>query len=312
MGNHYWGVGLRRNILDIRLAGVLFIILLGSVALIRAENLGVVAEQSKPSCGCCDYSDVEVLDVRVLEGEERAKALATALSSQDYKNLKKVLEEKGYSPSINDATAQITNMDVSGTEYEVLTVYVPFEGKAEFTASIVFSTLEGHTMAVSIIINHQDETMSFSTISVDGEVIEIPLKGNGGVHPLAPECEYDWQCEEMYGPDWCCNWDYQCEYCGPPSPPPEYSNCWFCLFLCELAIDLGCGVPALVCLKFAPYFAAACAALCGGNPTCIAACVLFLELMCAAMIGSICEYIIEHGLGVSCEQLCIDLGWCPP
>lgn len=272
---------------------------MGSFGLIRAEVLGAVVEQasSDTPCSYCGSPDFEALDITVLEGEERMKAVATALSSQDYKNLMQVLLAMGYTPSIDEATAQIITMVVSGTETEVLTVYVPFKGETELSAGIVFLVYEDRELALAAISN--EYTLSFAAISFDGEVIEVPVnlgvsaKVDGGVHPLVDNCDSDSDCYYLFGEGWCCV-DYTCEYCEEPPPSPG-AECEFCMWLCFWLSSFGCvggvsAVCAIICWFFGPYWCAWCWWNVGD----------WINLICPGI-----------GAGKPCSWICTILGFCP-
>ena len=288
-----------RRSLEVRLSAALFIILLGSFVFIRAHALGVAAEQAS-TCSYCDSSGLEALDITILEGDEKMKAVATALSSQDYKNLKQALLEMGYTPSIDDATAQIIEITVSGTESEVLTVHVPFEGETDLSAGIVFLVSEDHELALSAISDPNEYTLSFTAISFDGEVAEFPVnlgvsaKGDGGVHPLMDQCDSDSDCYYMFGEGWCCV-DYQCVICPPPTPPSPEEECELCIWFCIILSSFGCAIGlAAVCTIilwfFGPYWWNWCWTFAG------------------PLITDICPGI---GAGEPCSWICTNLGSCP-
>jgi hypothetical protein len=225
---------LNRGILDARLAAVLFIFLMGSVALINANQRAEANEAINATCSSCSSSDVRVLN---------ATFLATALNSQDYLNVKKLFPETMYSSLISNATAQVAYLEFDGTRVEVLIVLVPFRVEAVLTGIIFSATRSAvlnQTMAMGAAVDLKTKAPVFLTVSVDGNVthITIPQRSTcsscrshslsgSGVVPLVDQCSYDGECVQMYGEGWCCI-DYQCQPCPPPGEP---SPCfWFCLW----------------------------------------------------------------------------------
>ena len=281
--------------MDVRLAAVLFILLLGSVAFIRAENLSVVAEQvsSKVPCSSCPLassSTAQVLNTTVLEGEDKNRAVATALSSEDYKNVKKLFPESVYAPSVENATAGIINLEANGTTYEISAVFIPFKAEAGLSAGIVFSIIQGHTTAIGAVVDLQCETPIFAVMSMDGKSMVIPLQWSSpcsscgsGVSPMDYECQWDTDCWQLYSPEYCCAngqcvWcecssdsdcldggccvNPQCTWCGE-SPPSPSAECDWCYWNYNVAQQIGCAfvgtiliiVCTLVCIYFSGYCA---------------------------------------------------------
>jgi len=221
---------LNRGILDVRLAAVLFIFLLGSVSLISVNQRVEANRLINASCSSCSYSDVKVMNATVLEGEEKNKAVATALSSEDYKNVKKLFPESVYDPVRDNATAGIVNVELNGTTSEVSAVFVPFEAEAGLLAGIVFMTIKGHGMAIGVVVDLQSEAPLFAAMSMDGKAVEIPLRGScscsscsSGVSPMVDQCGGDSDCWALFGPDYCCV-DGQCYYCDCPTGSDL--ECW--------------------------------------------------------------------------------------
>jgi len=246
---------LNRGILDVRLAAVLFIFLMGSVSLIGANQRAEANEAINASCSSCGSSSsaAQVLNTTILEGEEKNKAVATAISSEDYKNVKKLFPESVYVPSVEQAKAGIINLELNGTKYEALAVFVPFEARSGFSAGIIFSKLKDRTMAIGAVVDIQNIAPVFAAMSVDGKAAVIPLQGScscrscgSGVSPLVDQCSYDGECVQMYGEGWCCI-DYQCQPCPPPPPSCKVRDefcysacmdaCWWAFFWCLLTFD---------------------------------------------------------------------------
>jgi hypothetical protein len=294
---------LKRGILDIRLAAVLFIFLMGSVSLIGANQRAEANEVINATCSSCGSSSsaAQVLNTTVLEGEEKNKAVAAALSSEDYKNVKKLFPESVYAPLVDQAKAGIMNLQFNGTKYDALAVFVPFEVGAGFSAGIVFMPIRGHTLALGVVVNLQYKTPVFAAMSMDGEAIVIPLQAGSpccscslsgpGVSPMVDQCSGDSDCWNLYGPGYCCV-DCWCVYCGPPPPSPGY-DCDYCKFICEHWIS-GYGYLIMAIII--------CALVCFFIPP---ACDLCLEITLL-----IAEHVeMERLLGHDCDTACAD--YCP-
>jgi hypothetical protein len=259
----------------------------------------------------------------VLEGAEKNKAVATALSSEDYKNVKKMLPASVYAPSIERAQAGIINLELNGTKYEGLVVFVPFEAGAGFSAGIVFMIIESHAVAMGVVVNLQSETPIFAAMSMDGKAIVIPLRAGGsccscslsgsGVSPMVDQCSGDSDCWNLYGPDYCCvdgrciycecwsDYDcqqkygsgyccvnHQCAYCG--SLPPIYDEYAFCLFACFILLSVGCLLPFFILAFF----------ICGYF------CLIYPEYCweCITAAYEVIEHVcLEFGWS-TCEELC--------
>jgi len=127
---------LNRGILDVRLAAVLFILLLGSVALIRAENLVVAAKQvsNKASCSYCDSLTIETevsFTITSLNGMSKYRLVAGALASQRYQTLKSIFIHKGYSQQVEEAIAWEVEVETDTNFMVADLVYIPFDTGCE-------------------------------------------------------------------------------------------------------------------------------------------------------------------------------------
>ncbi len=199
---------MNRKSLDVRLVAMLLIFLMASVSLIPTWSpTQAQASGEAPCTGCGQKAitsqNVKVEDVIVLEGEERNKAIATALSSQDYKNVKEALVERGYTPQIDDAIAGTVVVYVEGVGSRALGVVIPFSGGADYMAKIVFVRLNELTMAAALVGNIEDKTESLVAFSMNGEV-KFPVKGSDVVPLVQDECQDDAGCVAIYGPGYCC------------------------------------------------------------------------------------------------------------
>jgi len=255
---------LDRRILDIRLVAMLLIFLVASVALSPTWSpTQVQASGNAPCTGCGQKAitsqNVTLEDVIVLEGEERNKAIVAALSSQDYKNVKEALIKRGYTPLVDNATAQIAKLLFNGTEVELLTVLVPFKGEADFWAGIIFAALENRTAAIGGISNVKNKT-ALIVVSINGQLSgEVVFSSSGYVVSLSQyeECMDDTDCKPLYGPEFCC-YDGYCDLCPgapPPPPPPGYECFWDCLWcLIETGVLIKncwpCFIPCLFIFTF--------------------------------------------------------------
>ena len=327
---------MNRGILDVRLAAVLVVFLVGSVSLIGVYQRAEANRAINATCSSCGSSSsaAQVLNTTILEGAEKNKAIATALSSEDYKNVKKLFPKSVYDPIRDNATAAIVNVEYNGTEYEVSAVFMPFEAEAGLEAGIVFMTIGGHVVSIGAIVNLQSETPIFAAMSMDGKAVEVPLTQGSpcsscsscgsGVSPMVDNCGGDMDCE-IYGPEYCCvnGWcqycecwsDYDCQqkygegYCCVNRqcqlcPPPPISSCEFCLWICQYAKALGCGSLYAICAYVAGYI---CMYLYPVWPFC--AIVVFL--ICTGMVVYVCWWLEYTNYYPSCYEICTWAGYCP-
>jgi len=127
---------LNRGILDVRLAAVLFIFLVGSVALIHAENLVVAAEQvsSKTPCSYCDSLTIEPevsFTITSLNGKSKYILVADTLASQRYQTLKSIFIHKGYSQQVDEAITWEAEVETDTNFIVAYLVYIPFDTGCE-------------------------------------------------------------------------------------------------------------------------------------------------------------------------------------
>jgi len=283
----WWG-GLNRGIFDVRLAAVLLVFLVGSVSLIsvnqRAEANGAV----NTLCSSCSSSDVRFLNAIFLEGEEKDEALATALNSRDYLNVKDLFPESVYTAVMENVTAQVADLEFNGTRAELLIVIVPFRAET-ISASIIFAAIHSavlnQTMAIGGAIDLQKRAPILLKTSVEGKVnvTSIPLTrssscsscsscstSGSGASPMDVICYSDDICLEFYGPWYCCV-DYQCVLCPPPPPPPSG---------CKVMDDYCYNFKKALCLSEFGVCMTLCFAT-GGNPLCFAACLAYYYICLA-------------------------------
>lgn len=272
---------MNRGILDVRLAAVLLIFLVGSVSLIsvnqRAEANGAI----NALCSSCSSSDVRVLNATLLQGEEKDEALATALSSQDYLNVKDLFPESVYKVVMENATAQVADVEYKGTKVEALIVLIPFRAET-ISAVIVFAATLNQTVAVGTAVDLRNRASILLKTSVEGKVTvtSIPLTrssscsscsaSGSGVSPMNVICYSDDICLEFYGPWYCCV-DYQCVLCPPPPPPPSG---------CKVMDDYCYNFKKALCLSEFGVCMTLCFAT-GGNPLCFAACLAYYYICVA-------------------------------
>ena len=295
---------MNRGIFDVRLAAVLLVFLVGSVSLISVNQRAEANGAMNALCSSCSSSSSapQVLDTTVLKGEDKNKAIATALSSEDYKNVKKLFPTSIYEPLIPNATAAIINLELNGTKYEASAVFVPFEVGASFSAGIIFVTIEGHTVAIGVMADLQYKIPVFSAMSVDGKATVIPLKrsascrscstSGSGVSPMDVTCFSVDDCIYFYGVGYCCV-SNQCVWCGIPSEPSE--DCSYCHWIYNVAQQIGClevGIILIIACSFVCWlFPSLCA-------TCWGATLVIIVHVCA-------EIALGHCADEACAYYCV-------
>lgn len=107
-------------------------------------------QNSESGCGCCGDTGIISLTGQELNGSEKNKAVATALAYQEVKDIRQVLLDKGFRPSVNDAMAmEITKVNETGT-YNTTLVIIPYDREDGVQGSIIFGTGDEGTDAFYI------------------------------------------------------------------------------------------------------------------------------------------------------------------
>lgn len=142
------------------LAAMLILIATMAVPVVVAETntgtsegtgCGTCGDQKPESgCGCCGDTGIISLAGQELNGSEKNKAVATALAYQEVKEIRQVLLDKGFRPSVNDAMAmEITKANETGT-YNTTLVIIPYDREDGVQGSIIFGTGDEGTDAFYI------------------------------------------------------------------------------------------------------------------------------------------------------------------
>jgi len=323
--------------LKIKAASIMLIFLvasipLWSVFLVPIYSLNANTAARSDSCGCCGVrsSSSDEAVISVLDGDDRLREINKALEAPDFRNVVLILEGKGFTGILDNATARIIELSVNGTLSNFVLVAIPFAGEGELAAGASILSSEKYTIAVAVIIDSKDKAINLIIVSYEGRVKskDVMISIDTLYSTLStPECTDDQYCKDYYSMFACCQTGGWCQdYCSecidnmncyqgyvcvdgycrePPGGPAPYPWCWACLILCEFAIAAGCEVPALLCLPFC----GAVGALCAGPhmPICVAVC----KIICAAMIEAICQVIIKYGYHVDCGTVCREAGHCP-
>ncbi len=107
-------------------------------------------QNSESGCGCCGDTGIISLTGQELNGSEKNKAVATALAYQEVKDIRQVLLDKGFRPSVNDAMAmETTKVNETGT-YNTTLVIIPYDREDGVQGSIIFGTGDEGTDAFYI------------------------------------------------------------------------------------------------------------------------------------------------------------------
>lgn len=107
-------------------------------------------QNSESGCGCCGDTGIISVTGQELNGNEKNKAVATALAYQEVKEIRKVLLDKGFRPRVNDAMAmEITKVNETGT-YNTTLVIIPYDREDGVQGSIIFGTGDEGTDAFYI------------------------------------------------------------------------------------------------------------------------------------------------------------------
>lgn len=107
-------------------------------------------QNSESDCGCCGDTGIISQTGQELNGSEKNKAVATALAYPEVKDIRQILLDKGFSPSVNDAMAmEITKVNETGT-YNTTLVIIPYNREDGVQGSIIFGTGDEGTDAFYI------------------------------------------------------------------------------------------------------------------------------------------------------------------
>ncbi|MDW7728140.1 MAG: hypothetical protein SCH70_13755 [Candidatus Methanoperedens sp.] len=107
-------------------------------------------QNSESGCGCCGDTGIISLTGQELNGSLKNKAVATALAYPEVKDIRQILLDKGFRPSVNDAMAmEITKVNETGT-YNTTLVIIPYDREDGVQGSIIFGTGDEGTDAFYI------------------------------------------------------------------------------------------------------------------------------------------------------------------
>ncbi|MHA1711559.1 MAG: hypothetical protein ACTSUS_05795 [Candidatus Freyarchaeota archaeon] len=268
--------------LTVKAASIMLIVLMASVSIMPSWSPARSLEASSP-CGGCEHNtstkdlNIKILNITIPKGEKKSKALAMVLSSEDYNNVKVNLTKRGYKALLDDALVQVINFISNGTEIEATIVTVPFEGEDELFAGILFFDFKKQTVAISAIVDLENEKADMVVVSVGGKLFDFsPSKttsvkpcGSGDISTLSQdECQTDEDCQELYDWPWCycepsggCEvLDYECYYnCHQSNCAWIDFSCLLCLVLYKWA--LWSAVCGIICV----LIGASCANYCGNQ-----------------------------------------------
>ena len=108
------------------------------------------AQNTNGSCGCCGDKGIISITGQQLNGSEKNKAVAIALAYPKVKDIRQILLDKGFRPSVNDSMAmEITKVNETGT-YNITLVIIPYDRTDGVHASIIFGTGDDGTDAFYI------------------------------------------------------------------------------------------------------------------------------------------------------------------
>jgi len=233
----------------VQVASMFLILLVGSLGL--SSVYSPIRAASETPCGSCP-PNVQVENVEVLEGEERNIAVALALGSQDYKNVKSALIGRGYTPLVNNSIAMRAKMVVNSTMLEVLAMGIIFSGVNKTMGLVAFIASDIKITAQAFIVDVENQVIRLLAKSENGELLFGDGVGTTSSYPCTEEClpgeickcdgcgVYNIECLATCLSHCSTEGAWHCLLCFLTPNPVDCAICLFFALLCPFCQQLCC------------------------------------------------------------------------